>query len=55
MSAGYPVLNFYETNSANVGTRTLDITYFLSSYTTISKKVSMTVYICQLAAPTTIS
>lgn len=55
LSAGYPDLKFYETNANYVGTRTLDITYYLSSYTTISKKISMTVYICQLVAPTTVS
>ena len=45
-SSGYQVLTFSSSSSSLVGTRTLTVTYYLTSYTTITKSYTMTVYIC---------
>ena len=50
-SAGYPVLSIYTTSSSYVGTRTLIIKYYLTSWTSTTTTFDMTAYICQLVAP----
>ena len=52
-TVGYPVLTFPSSNSGYVGTHTLTLKYYLTSWTSTTTSFTMKVYICTLVAPAT--